>query len=377
MTKSSSKDPVVNDRFGFVIVLGDKTKTELGIDCTTLRRASNKKVYVECKTCHEIFLREWRFVHQRHACALVRPDDKVKRCCCCNEYLALDAFHLDRPLPDGSLSQFCATCRKRLSNTHGSDLHVPCLADGLYKGLTNVLSDTRVYAEQIGAPFSLTYESLLRLWVLQNGKCFYSKAPLVLMDANDPACIVRRYSSSFSGDNVVWCTSSMRWAKGDTPEHEFIELLALMGSDYKEEPIRIECKLLVDGAKTPTRDRSTDAGYDLYSVDETWLPPNSIVELNTGIAVSVPPGYYYSIDGRSKLWKIGILPFRGIIDATYTGPLVVVLQNNSATPHFVEKGDRIAQLIVNKITHCDISIVNEFSPMYSQRGNAGFGSSGK
>jgi hypothetical protein len=67
-----------------------------------------------------------------------------------------------------------------------------------------------------------------------------------------------------------------------------------------------------------------------------------------------PEGFYYTIEGRSSLWELGILPYRGIIDATYTGPLSVYMLNNSPKDYTVSVGDKIAQIILHRINDFDI-----------------------
>jgi len=140
---------------------------------------------------------------------------------------------------------------------------------------------------------------------------------------------------------------------------------------------RLECKKLHPNAKLPFRSRTTDAGYDISSIESVVIPPHGTATVATGIALSAPSGYYYTIDGRSSLWMKGIIPFRGIVDGTYTGPLIVVLMNTTDKPYVVEVNDRIAQIILHEILHCDITIVEEFSDEYNQRGERGFGSTGK
>jgi dUTP pyrophosphatase len=141
--------------------------------------------------------------------------------------------------------------------------------------------------------------------------------------------------------------------------------------------IRLECRLLHPDAVIPTKKRFTDVGYDVSSIADYTLESYSTLSVDTGIALSAPPGFYYTVDGRSSLWSKGILPFRGIIDATYTGPLIVGLFNMTPKPYHIKKGDRIAQLILSPIIHLDIATVEEFSNRYNQRGAAGFGSSGR
>jgi deoxyuridine 5'-triphosphate nucleotidohydrolase len=143
-------------------------------------------------------------------------------------------------------------------------------------------------------------------------------------------------------------------------------------------PIRLEYRVIHPDAKIPFRSRGTDAGYDLFSVDSAIIQPSGgTASVRTGLCISAPPGYYYTIDGRSSLWSKGVFPCRGIIDASYTGPISVYLVNNGSDPYKIEKGDRVAQMILHRIQPVEFDEVEEFSPEYSLRGVNSFGSSGR
>lgn len=141
--------------------------------------------------------------------------------------------------------------------------------------------------------------------------------------------------------------------------------------------VRMETQLIHEDSKTPYRKRSTDAGYDLYSIEDNDLQPGRATIIHTGIKISCPPGFYYTIEGRSSLWSRGIFPNRGIIDATFTDEIVVSLVNTNAEVFKISKGERIAQIILHRQYNADFVEVDQFSPMYDQRGTAGFGSSGR
>lgn len=144
-----------------------------------------------------------------------------------------------------------------------------------------------------------------------------------------------------------------------------------------EEKVRLEYKYLSDEARLPYRKRDTDAGYDIYSIEDVVIEPHDTKNIQTGIVVVCPPGYYMTVEGRSSMWSNGVAPFHGIIDGTYTGPLMVRLMNVSNNTYHVKKHDRIAQIVLHKIISAFFKEVDEFSPHYTQRGNAGFGSSGR
>lgn len=139
----------------------------------------------------------------------------------------------------------------------------------------------------------------------------------------------------------------------------------------------IQVKLVHPLARVPSRSRPTDAGYDLSAIERAVLPPHSSTIVQTGICIACKPGWYFTIEGRSSLWSRGIVPSRGIIDSTYCGDMVVGLTNWNNTEYIIEAGDRIAQIVLHQQYDMDFEIVDKFGPLYNQRGQAGFGSSGK
>jgi deoxyuridine 5'-triphosphate nucleotidohydrolase len=168
------------------------------------------------------------------------------------------------------------------------------------------------------------------------------------------------------------------------------------------ETINFECKFLVPHAKMPVKSRYSDAAYDIHSSVDVILPPRpktslfglmknslkqilgmkvedkySFTNVPTGIALSCPKGFYYTIDGRSGLGFNLIEPFRGVIDSGYVGQLMILLKNFSDEPYEIKKGDRIAQICVHRVIDVKINLVEDFSEDYVIRGTAGFGSSGR
>jgi len=142
-------------------------------------------------------------------------------------------------------------------------------------------------------------------------------------------------------------------------------------------PPRLEARLISPNAKLPFRKRTTDVGHDLYASECTVIPKGHTGKVRTGLQLSAPEGWYYTIEGRSGLFRSGITPFHGIIDATYCGEVLVVLLNANHEDYVVSKGDRVAQIILRKAYDFDITIVNKFGPNYDVRGKAGWGSSGQ
>ena len=132
---------------------------------------------------------------------------------------------------------------------------------------------------------------------------------------------------------------------------------------------------IIPTAILPSRGSSGAVGYDLYSVDEVVVPPTHRVLLGTGIAVVLPVGVYGRVAPRSGLTvKHGIQVGAGVIDPDYTGEIKVVLFNHGDKDFEVKKGDRIAQLILERCETPDIEEVDSLNE--TQRGSTGFGSTG-
>lgn len=126
----------------------------------------------------------------------------------------------------------------------------------------------------------------------------------------------------------------------------------------------------------PSRANDGDAGYDLYAYQSGVISPKQCLFVPTGVAISAPVGYYYTIEARSSLSR-SVITIRNIIDATYCGEILVGLWNFSDYVLVFQKGDRIAQLIPHAQVPIKFDVVDEFGLEYSSRGLNGFGSSGR
>lgn len=140
----------------------------------------------------------------------------------------------------------------------------------------------------------------------------------------------------------------------------------------------IEVKKLRDDAILPSKANNSDAGYDLYSTDDTYIPGRQRAIISTGIAISMKSDtpYYYRVAPRSGMAaKNGIDVFAGVVDSEYRGEVKVILYNSGDAGYDVKKGDRIAQLIPTPILITDIQWTENLEE--SQRGADGFGSTGR
>lgn len=131
-------------------------------------------------------------------------------------------------------------------------------------------------------------------------------------------------------------------------------------------------------AKTPYRANSSDAGADLFSIEDVMIQPLERKMISTGIKIKIPEGYYGRIAPRSGLAvKNGIDVLAGVVDSAYTGEVKIVLFNtDKSNTYFVKQGERIAQLIIEDHFNFDfVEVVEDLET--TDRGNKGFGSSGK
>ena len=144
----------------------------------------------------------------------------------------------------------------------------------------------------------------------------------------------------------------------------------------------IKVKKLTSTATIPTKSRKTDAGYDLYSDENIALYPEDTKLISTGIAFAIPDGYAGLIWDRSGLGTKGIHRHAGVVDSSYRGEVKVALYN--ARPghvdftdnmYFISRGDRIAQILFQKVPHFDLVETEELDD--TDRGSSGFGSSGR
>lgn len=365
---------------GVVKVLIDKTFNELNISFEDLLPGSHKKIYVKCQRCGEEFLRERRNLHQLHACPThkIREDGvKLKWCNKCKSWLIYAAFSCDESRHD-NLASWCKDCCALQYNaktaTKFSGTRLLSFSDWLGDYHIKKIKQCK----QEGIKFQLTKKDLHQLWTQQEGRCFYCGVPMKFgVDDLHSAWLDRLDSSlGYLSTNVVWASKAMNCMRNNTSQAEFNDFLR-NANIYKKVPIRLECQLVHPDAKLPFRKRTTDAGHDLYSVEDIVIQPHECRDVRTGIKLSIPQGWYYSIEGRSSMWKNGVSVFPATIDATYCGECMAALINISDNPYEIRKGDRIAQIIIHRQYDIDISLVTDFGPDYNQRGEAGYGSTGR
>ena len=125
----------------------------------------------------------------------------------------------------------------------------------------------------------------------------------------------------------------------------------------------------------PTRAHETDAGLDLYAKYATIVPAKGSAVFDTGVHIELPKGTVGMLKSKSGLNVKHGLTSEGVIDVGYTGSICVKLYNNSVIDYMVNRGDKISQLVIMPILTPTLELVEDLEA--TERGNSGFGSTGK
>lgn len=140
---------------------------------------------------------------------------------------------------------------------------------------------------------------------------------------------------------------------------------------------KILFKKLVEDCILPKYAHEEDAGMDIFSLEEKVIKPLSWEQIRTGFSMEIPHGYEAQVRSKSGLaLKNGlfVLNSPGTLDENYRGEVSVMLMNLSKEDYLVEKNQKIAQMVINKVEHFECLQVSDLSP--SSRGEGGFGSTG-
>lgn len=144
---------------------------------------------------------------------------------------------------------------------------------------------------------------------------------------------------------------------------------------FEMEKVKIKIKKLHPDAVVPQYAHPGDAGMDLYSVEDLVLRPGERVGIKTGISIELPESHVSLIwDKSGNALKSGIKTMAGVCDSGYRGEYTVVLINLSGKDFEIKKGQKVAQVLIQKVENPEIEIVNELSE--TSRGEGGFGSTG-
>jgi len=139
--------------------------------------------------------------------------------------------------------------------------------------------------------------------------------------------------------------------------------------------MKIKFQKILDEAIIPHYAHPGDAGMDIFSAEETIIKAGERKSIRTGIKMGLPEGFVGLVWDKSGLaLKNGIKTMAGVIDSGYRGEIGIVLTNLSGQDYKIEKGQKIAQMLVQKVERVEIEETKELSE--TKRGADGFGSTG-
>ncbi len=147
--------------------------------------------------------------------------------------------------------------------------------------------------------------------------------------------------------------------------------------DYAD-GVNLDVLIIAEPGFEPTYAKPGDAGADLRSTQTLTLIPGARALVKTGVKLAMPDGYVGLVHPRSGLAAkhgITVLNTPGTVDAGYRGEIMVTLINTSEEAFEINRGDRIAQLLFQRVERAVFHPVSELPE--SARGETGFGSSGK
>ena len=142
--------------------------------------------------------------------------------------------------------------------------------------------------------------------------------------------------------------------------------------------IQVKIKRLDQELSLPRYANPGDAGLDLYSAVDVVIEPMRRVMIPTGVAIALPEGYAGFVQPRSGLAAkkgLSIVNTPGLVDSGYRGELkVIAINTDTDEPIAIARGERVAQLVVQRVPVVELVEVDELDA--TERGEGGFGSTG-
>ncbi len=161
--------------------------------------------------------------------------------------------------------------------------------------------------------------------------------------------------------------------KGQTPLMR-LKIQPMIVEECQTQPVRFW--VTDPEARLPIRGTSGSAGLDLYSLTTVTLNPQEVTIVETGVGMQCPPGHYGQICPRSSLAIKGVIVLAGVIDSDYQGTIKVVLQNTSEVPLPLNKGSKVARILIKPVHMGNVEEIPKPS-VITGRGEGGFGSTDK
>lgn len=139
--------------------------------------------------------------------------------------------------------------------------------------------------------------------------------------------------------------------------------------------MELKVKRIHEDAKLPLYQHKGDAGLDIFSLIDCVLEPGEVKPIPTGIKVAVPEGHVGLVWDKSGISLKGVHRLAGVIDSGYRGEVRVVMVNLGDEPFVIEKGIKIAQLLIQPVVELEVVEAEDLDE--TSRGDKGFGSTGK
>ena len=139
--------------------------------------------------------------------------------------------------------------------------------------------------------------------------------------------------------------------------------------------MELKIKKIHKDAKLPHYGHKGDAGLDIFSTIDCVLQKREVKAIPTGIKVAIPEGYVGLIWDKSGVSLEGVHRLAGVVDSGYRGEVKIVMANLSDEPFSIEKGMKIAQLLIQPVVEVEVIEAEDLEA--TPRGENGFGSTGK
>ncbi len=136
--------------------------------------------------------------------------------------------------------------------------------------------------------------------------------------------------------------------------------------------MQLKVKKLYGDAKLPTKGHPGDAGMDFYAQEAVVFKPGEQMRVHTGVAVEIPEGCVGLIWDKSGVsFNLGLKIMGGVIDAGYRGEIIMSLLNTGDQEVVLEKGHKVAQMIIQKFEDCDIVETSDLTETVRGAGREG------
>lgn len=139
--------------------------------------------------------------------------------------------------------------------------------------------------------------------------------------------------------------------------------------------MELKVKRIHEDAKLPLYQHKGDAGLDIFSSIDCVLESGEVKPISTGIKVAVPKGHVGLVWDKSSISLKGVHRLAGVIDSGYRGEVRVVMVNLGDEPFVIERGMKIAQLLIQRVAEVEVVEAEDLDE--TSRGDKGFGSTGK